>query len=110
MHIYENKMGIVEFGEVLSLGIFPQNLYSCVLAEQGLLGGVALFLFIFCVFRVLWKNRNSSPYGKMFFIGGIFNISVMFSVAVVYSLFIWLFLAISMGYYRYSKNKKLLEN
>ena len=107
MHPFEYKMGIVAFGETLGLGIFPQNLYSCVLAEQGILGGIFLFLLIFYILRVLWKNRNTSPYGRMFFIGGIFNVSVMFSVSVVYSLFIWLFLAISMGYYRYSKKRCL---
>ena len=107
MHPFEYKMGIVAFGETLGLGIFPQNLYSCVLAEQGILGGIFLFLLIFYILRVLWKNRNTTPYGRMFFIGGIFNVSVMFSVSVVYSLFIWLFLAISMGYYRYSKKRCL---
>ena len=28
MHLYEFKMGIVNFGDTLSLGIFPQNLYA----------------------------------------------------------------------------------
>lgn len=107
MHLYEFKMGIIHFGETLQAGVFPQNLFSAVFAEQGLLGGSALLYFIFLIIKSLWKNRNNHPYSKMFLIGGLFNIMTMFTNANIYALFIWVFLAIAIGYNRYyQQNKK----
>ncbi|CAG9888850.1 hypothetical protein BOVA604_197 [Bacteroides ovatus] len=105
MHLYEFKMGIVSFGEMLSLGIFPQNLYACVFAEQGLLGGIALLLFLLGVVKELWKYRNDKPFGRMFFIGGLFNVAVALSNSLVYALYMWVFLVLALGYNKYVHEK-----
>ena len=107
MHLYEFKMGIVNFGEMLDLGIFPQNLYACVFAEQGLVGGIALLAFLLGIMKELWKYRNEKPYGKMFFIGGFFNIAITLSNSLVYALFMWVFLVLSLGYNRYIHEKNI---
>jgi O-antigen ligase len=105
MHLYEFKMGIVNFGDTLSLGIFPQNLYACVFAEQGLIGGCALLFFLLAVVKELWKYRNEKPYGRMFFVGGLFNVAVTLSNPLVYALFIWVFLVLALGYNKYIHEK-----
>lgn len=101
MHIYDPKAEIVTYGETLSPGNFPQNLFSSVLAEQGLIGGIALFGFLIVVIYSLWKNRKKNELCRVFFIGGIFNIVTMFTIAPIYSLFLWVFLSLAMGYYKY---------
>ena len=110
MHLYEYKMGIVSFGEMLQAGSFPQNLFAAVFAEQGLLGGCTLLFFLFLIIKNIWKNRNSHPFGKMFLIGGLFNIMAMFTNANIYALFIWIFLAVAIGYNRYYQQNKQNTN
>ncbi len=104
MFPYEFKMGIVIFGERLFAGCFPQNLFSLVLSEQGMIGFMFLMgLLAFCFIK-FWKYRNESPYHKMFFIGFLFNVSAMISVAPQYSLFIWVFISLGIGFiYFYKK-------
>lgn len=107
MHLYEFKMGINTFGEMLHAGSLPQNLFAAVFAEQGIIGGCALLSFLFIMVRNFWENRNNHPYGKMFFIGGLFNISAMFTNANIYALFIWIFLIVALGYNKhYQQTKK----
>lgn len=103
MHLYEYKMGIINFGEMLHAGSFPQNLFAAVFAEQGLLGGCTLLCFFVAIIKNLWENRNKTPLGKMFLIGGLFNIAATFTNANIYALFIWLFLALSLGYNKYNQ-------
>ncbi|MDB4926294.1 O-antigen ligase [Mucilaginibacter sp.] len=101
MYLYEFKMGIVEFGQPLTAGTFPQNLFSIVLSEQGIIGGLSLLYFLFCSFKIIWINRNKSQYNKMFMSGILFNIAVMFSIAPAYSLFLWVFIALGLNYTKY---------
>ncbi|WP_345955887.1 O-antigen ligase family protein [Mucilaginibacter sp. PAMB04168] len=98
MHIYEFRMGIITFGEMLQPGAFPQNVFSSVLSEQGIFGGIFLFMLLFLILKSFWKYRNSSGYSKMFFIGASFNIITMFTIAPVYSFFLWAFLALGLCY------------
>ena len=109
MYLYEFKMGIELFGETLHAGSFPQNVFSLVLSEQGIVGGICLFLLLFEILRNNWKYRNASNYNRMFFIGTIFNVITMFTIAPVYSLFLWVFLALGFNYIsnfnRYNNNQ-----
>lgn len=107
MQQYDPQMGIITYGEELHAGSFPQNLFSSVLAEQGFIGGFALCVFLIIVIRNLWKNRNRNKLCNIFFIGGLFNIAAMFSIAPIYSLFLWVFLGLALGYFNYlNKNTK----
>jgi O-antigen ligase len=99
MNGHDSKTGIR--GARLNPGIFPLNTFCCVLAEQGLIGGIALVGFIWVIFRSSWKHRNRDKLCKVFFIGTLFNISTMLSIAPVYCLYIWVFLSLSFGYYKY---------
>jgi hypothetical protein len=101
MHLYEFKMGITEFGQPLTPGTFPQNLFSIVLSEQGIIGGLSLLYFLLCVFTKTWINRNKSELNKMFMNGVLFNIATMFSIAPAYSLFMWVFIALGLNYIRH---------
>jgi O-antigen ligase len=101
MNGHDSKMGIRQYGERLGPGTFPLNTFCCVLAEQGLIGTIALAGFIGAIVRSSWKHRNRDKLCKVFFIGSLFNISTMLSLAPVYCLYIWVFLSLSFGYYKY---------
>jgi hypothetical protein len=100
MHLYGDKMGIVIFGETLFAGSFPQNTFSMVLSEQGILGGTFLFLLLFQLIKEFWKYRNYDTYCRMFFIGFLFNVASMITIAPIYSMFLWVFPALGIGYIR----------
>lgn len=102
MYIYEHKMGILVFGEKLFAGSFPQNSFSIVLSEQGILGGLFFAALLGKMFLEFWKYRNRDEFSRMFFIGYLFNIAALMTIAPVYSLFIWVFPAVGMGYINYN--------
>ncbi|MCR8560146.1 hypothetical protein KXD93_21015 [Mucilaginibacter sp. BJC16-A38] len=101
MYIYEFKMGIREFGEMLSPGIFPQNSFSCVLADQGVIGGLSFLAFLGGALRKFWINKNKSKYNQMFLLGTLFNFLAMLSIAPAYSLYLWVFIALGLCYIKY---------
>ncbi|MDR2406842.1 MAG: O-antigen ligase family protein [Bacteroidales bacterium] len=107
MHEYDAQMGVISYGERLHSGSFPQNLFTCVLSEQGLIGGISLIVILLILVRLVWKNRNRNTLCRIFFIGGLFNIAAMFSIAPIYSLFLWVFLSFILGYYKYIDKLKL---
>lgn len=100
MYIYEFKMGIATFGEELSPTAFPQSLIASVFSEQGIIGGILLFLLLLHCFIKLWKFRNENKYFKMLLIGFLFNLAVMLTVAPTYTMYMWVFIAFSLGYTR----------
>lgn len=99
MHLYESKMGIVVWGEELSMSTMPQSFYACLLAEQGLLGGLGFVLMLMGFIPKVWKNRNLGSLGKIFYLGVLTNLGVLFSVPIIYSLYLWVFLALALSYY-----------
>ena len=101
MFPFEFKMGIEIFGERLHPGSFPQNLFSIVLSEQGLIGFIPFLLLFFSLFFKFFFSRNKSRLHQMFFIGALFNLFTFLSVSPQYSLFIWLFLGLGIGYLNY---------
>jgi hypothetical protein len=98
MYQFENKMGIVVFGERLFAGSFPQNAFSIVLSEQGVFGVLFFILLLAKMFMEFRKYRNYNNYSRMFFIGFLFNIAALMTIAPIYSLFIWVFPALGIGY------------
>ncbi|MFB0495596.1 hypothetical protein ABID99_001833 [Mucilaginibacter sp. OAE612] len=101
MYIYEFKMGIREFGEMLSPGIFPQNSFSSVLADQGIVGGLSFLAFLGGALRKFWINKNKSRYNQMFLLGTLFNFLAMLSIAPTYSLYLWVFIALGLCFIKY---------
>ncbi|MFS2186189.1 O-antigen ligase family protein, partial [Mucilaginibacter sp. Mucisp84] len=101
MYIYEFKMGIREFGEMLSPGTFPQNSFSSVLADQGVIGGLSFLAFLGGALRKFWTNRNKSRYNQMFLLGTLFNFLAMLSIAPTYSLYLWVFIALGLCFIKY---------
>jgi O-antigen ligase len=100
MYIHEFNMGIEIFGERLFPGSFPQNLFSMVLSEQGVIGASALLALIVSALTRFWKARYRSAYGLLFFNGLLFNIAAMLTIAPTYSMFIWVFIALGINYTR----------
>ena len=103
MHNYDAQMGIIQYGETLNNSTTPLNLISCILAEQGILGGIGLFCMLLAVFREVWKYRNQKPFGHLFLIGCLFNFVIFSTCPIAYSMYLWLFMAIALGFI---KNRK----
>lgn len=101
MHLYESKMGIVVWGEELSMSTMPQSFYACLLAEQGLVGCLGFALMLVGFIPKVWKNRNLGSLGKIFYLGVLTNLGVLFSVPIIYSLYLWVFLALALSYYNF---------
>ena len=89
----------------LGLGMMPLSLYSCVLSEQGILGFLGLIIIMIYVSTKTFNCRNKSELSSFFFIGVIFNFAVMFAIPIVYSLFLWVFMALGIGY-----NQRLIKD
>lgn len=106
MYQYEFKEGITYFYERLWAGSSPQNLYATVLSEQGVIGAIFFILLIIKIFSVFWANRNKSKYHKMFLIGSTFNIFAMLAIYPAYHLFLWMYMALGLGYVRYFNKYK----
>lgn len=98
MYIYEFAMGIVHFGEVLTPGIYPQNLYTQTLAETGLLGFIPLVILLAYAIIVLWKRRRSNPLVSYLLMGTLCNTVYFFTNNTLYSFYLWVFIAFSVGY------------
>lgn len=107
MQNYDAQMGIVSYGETLNPGSTPQNLFACVFAEQGLLGGSSLIIMLLSLYYKVWIFRNKHPLGKMFFIGCLFNISILMTCPIAYSMYLWVFMAFSIGFII---NQNLIHN
>ena len=99
MHLAAEKSEIIPMDEQLSETSFPPNTFSCVFAEQGTIGGCVFLLMLFTIFLRAWKGRENS-YGKVFLTAILFNIGCMLMIAPQYSMYLWLYMFMVMGYYR----------
>lgn len=97
MHQYVNFLNIEVFGETLKKGSFPQNTYSKVLAEQGLLGFIFLMLFLLTSIISFYRCAKQNYAIRVFFIGSVTTAIMLLSIAPQYSLFIWLFIALGLN-------------
>lgn len=48
-------------------------------------------------------------YGKLFLTGTVFNIATFFVIAPVYSMFLWIYMIMALGYIRYQNEKKVFD-
>lgn len=103
MYEYEDQMGIVTWGEMLSRNTPPQNAFAICFSDMGLVGISTLICFIVFVMRSLWKIRNNGNIEKVFLIGSLFSCGALMSVYPLYSLYLWGYMAMAMGYLRYKK-------
>ena len=108
MHLAAEKSDIIPMDEQLNERSFPPNTFSCVFAEQGTMGGGIFLLMIFVIVKRAWKARKFR-YGKVFFTAIIFNIGCLMMIAPQYSMYLWMYIIMAMGYYR-AEERKLLGN
>jgi hypothetical protein len=94
MYIYD----YLKMDNVVVAGTFPQNAFSCVLSEQGIIGGGLFFVFLLLIIRKFWINRNKSEYNQMFLLGTLFNIVCLLSIVPIYSLYMWVFIGLGLNY------------
>lgn len=96
MHAYEYLIPIAVYGETLNPGSFPQNSYVSVLSDLGLVGLLALLLFMAYVLVNIWKAAKLSGEMMPFLIGTVFTYASLLSIAPAYSMFIWVFPAFAL--------------
>lgn len=108
MHLAAEKSDIIPMGEQLDETSFPPNTFPCVFAEQGTLGGGIFVLMLFIILRRAWKGRYTR-YGKVFLTAIVFNIGCFMMIAPQYSMYLWMYMFMAMGYYK-AEERKLLEN
>ena len=104
MYEYEDQMGIVTWGEMLSKNSAPQNAFALCFSDMGIVGIMTLLCFIMFVMKSLWTIRNNGKLEKAFFIGSLFSCGALMSVYPLYSLYLWGYMAMAMGYIRYQKS------
>lgn len=102
MHEAAKKSPIIPMDEQLNERSFPPNTISCIFAEQGIAGGGTFVILLLQIVYKLWKYRKNK-YGKMFFTGVLFNIGCLLVIAPQYSLYLWTYIFMSLGYIRYAE-------
>lgn len=63
---------------------------------------------LFVILRRAWKSRGFR-YGKIFFTAIVFNIGCLVVIAPQYSMYLWVYMFMAMGYYRAEKRRLLLN-
>ena len=108
MHLADKKSDIIPMDEQLNETSFPPNTFASVFAEQGILGGGIFLLMLFVILRRAWKSIGFR-YGKIFFTAIVFNIGCLVVIAPQYSMYLWVYMFMAMGYYRAEKRRLLLN-
>ena len=103
MHMYEYKMGILNWGETLSYDSMPQNFYSMLFAESSFLGVICYALLFFYSVNNVYKNMRD--FFKLYISFCLFTIFCFFSLTPYYSL---LFVLPTVIFYGAIKSKILL--
>ena len=105
MHVAEKKSPVIPLDEQLNETSFPPNTFSCVFAEQGIVGGGVFVIMIVIALINVWKYRKCQ-YGKFFLCGTLFNIATFLVIAPVYSMYLWTYLFMVLGYIRYVQSNE----
>lgn len=94
MYVYD----YLKLDDIVVAGTFPQNAFSCVLSEQGIIGGGLFLALLLSIVRKFWVYRNESKYNQMFLSGTLFNIACLLSIVPVYAIYMWIFIALGLNY------------
>lgn len=97
MHLYENMMGIRVWGETLVMDIMPMSFFSCMMAEQGLLGGFGFALMIIGIIQRRKAILGRTRLCKILYLGLLVNFGALFAIPIIYSLYLWVFIFLSIG-------------
>jgi len=106
MYEYEFKMGILSWGEKLVPGIQPMNCFSLVFSEMGIFALIVMVLIFAKILIILRKHSSENALCKIFFAGAIINVGTFFSLYPVYSLYLWAWMILGVGYCRYLDMRK----
>lgn len=106
MHEAARKTPIIPMDEQLTENSFPPNTFSCVFAEQGILGGMSFVAMLIVIVCRLWKYKKVK-YGKLLLTANLFNIGCLFVIAPQYSMYLWVYMFMSLGYMRYVKKRSI---
>lgn len=108
MHKVAKDSSIVPVDEQLGTKSIPPNTFSCVFAEQGFCGGGILILLLFACIYKLWKFRKRK-YGYVLLTGSFFNIGCLLAIAPQYSMYLWVYMFMALGYMRYEERREKLR-
>lgn len=103
---YEHKMGIMKWGEELKMTNYPQNGFSKVLAELGIVGFSLLMIGLFSALYKFWVHRKESDFCRVSLYGAIFTLISYMSVYPETSLFLWFNIALGLNDVYHIENKR----
>lgn len=102
----ENKVGIKQWKEVLSSTSYPQNCYSKVLAELGIIGGGTLIIFYVFFLIKCWRYRKKNALCVTSFWGTLCIIVILNSVYPETSMYLWFNIALAANELFFIEKKK----
>lgn len=108
MHEVAKKSPIVPLDEQLGAKSIPPNTFSCVFAEQGFFGGGTMMLMMLVSLYKFWLYRKKK-YGYIFLTGALFNIGCLLAIAPQYSMYLWTFIFLALGYIRNKEKPRLCK-
>lgn len=94
---FEKNIPIETYGFALTHSVAPMNIYIKVLAELGVFGFLLLISFIFYSLYTFAKLHKQNPIFKIGFIGLLMTCGFFFSVYPIYSLFLWINIALCLN-------------
>jgi len=97
LYNYEKNIPIETYGFELTHSIAPMNIYTMVLAELGIVGFIFLVGFIFYTLYTFAKLHKQNEFFKIGFIGLLMTCGFFLSVYPVYSLFLWVNIALCLN-------------
>lgn len=97
---YEHEMGIKTWGETITKTTYPQNTYSKIAGEMGILGLGVFLVFFLLLLKKEW-DRRLSPFMFTSLAGTIFILVAYSTTYPETSLFLWLNIALACNTIQY---------
>ncbi len=94
---FEKNIPIETYGYELSYSVAPMNIYTKVLAELGLFGFTFLMCFLFYTLYKFVKFHKEDDFFRIGLMGVTMTLGFFISVYPVYSLFLWINIALCLN-------------
>lgn len=97
LHAYESLLQIAHYNFSLTHSVAPMNGYSKVLSELGIFGFLMLIAALSHSLYVFYKNRHLGQFFAVGFVGTLSTFGFLFAVYPIYSLFLWVCIALCLN-------------
>jgi O-antigen ligase len=104
LYNYEKNIPVENLGFSLTHSIAPMSIYTKVLSELGIFGFVFMVLFLVYALITFSKFHKMNEFMKIGFMGVLMTSGFFFSIYPVYSLFIWINIALCLNVVYFEKS------